>query len=250
MTIHTGSIEQKRVALAALPGVAAAAARRLDAERRSALEYEDPNLSAAGNAAEARARSEAVQSLAAITVAEQRRQADDAALYLEQTLSRERPQITDYARAQASWGQARMYLDKGHTLLHVLRNADQALTLAVEEFGPHWLRSQRDPSKVWELRYMHDATIDPTEAATIELQAAVMERLAATAADPALAGLIRASAETAPMIAATAPWWKALDAIAAGRTFSGLRAAAEARIADQRPLPMLSEESRLARRSA
>lgn len=231
MTIHTGSIAQKRSLFAALPSDASAAARRLGAEQRSAHEHTDPNLSPAGLAAEVRRRAEAVQQQAATVAAEQRALAADARAYLDRVLEQERPRITDYNRAQAGWTQALMYLDNGHTLRHVLANADLPLTLAVEEFGPHWLRSQRDPATVWELRYNGGAP-DPINARAGELQNAVLERLATVAEDPDLGDLIRASLEADASHAAAKPWWQQLDAIAAGRTFDGLRAAAEARLAD------------------
>lgn len=249
MTIHTGSIAQKRILFTALPSDASAAARRLGAEQRSAHDHTDPDLSPAGLAAEAQRRAEAVQQQAASTATEQRSLAADARAYLDRTLEQERPRITDYSRAQAGWTQALMYLNNGHTLRHVVLNADVPLVLAVEEFGPHWLRSQRDPAKVWELRYRGGVT-DPIEARAQELQTAVLERLAHVAEDPALGDLIRAVLEADAALAAAQPWWQQLDAIAAGRTFDGLRAATEARLADQLKAGQLSEAAPGVKRSA
>ncbi|KAA9135739.1 hypothetical protein [Microbacterium caowuchunii] len=241
MTVYTGSIATHRATLANATECASTTARRLGAEQRSAHEHNDPNLSAGGNDAEAQRRKGAVQRMAATEATSQRTAAVEARDYLTRTLDENRPQITDYARAQAGWAQARMYLDNGHTLWHILANADEALTLAVEQFGPHYLRSQRDPSKLWGLRFTPDATRDPIEASVRELQAAVMERLAAVVTDPALADLIRATLEAEVAFAAADPWWRQLDAIASGRTFDGLRAATEARRADQLKASRLTE---------
>lgn len=192
MTIHTASVAHKRAILAAAPDEASAAARRLGAEQRDAATFHDANLSAEGNQREALRRQAAVRDASAAEVQELRTRATDARDYLTRTLDQERPQISDYARAQASWSQATMNLGNGHTLQHVLANADEPLTLAVEEFGPHHLRAQRDPSKVWELRFATPDG-DATDAAIRELRTAALERLAAVTADAALADLIAAN---------------------------------------------------------
>lgn len=248
MTIYTGSIAQKRITLEAAADEASAAFRRLDAERHTARTHTDPHLSPTGLANEVQKRVAAIEAAAAATVTRLREAATDARDYLARVLDAERPRIADYARAQASWAQALMYLDNGHTLRHVLRNANEALTLAVEEFGPHWLRSQADPAKVWELRFTAD--VDPVEARVHELQTAVMERLADVTSNPPLADVIRGNLEAVHAIAAAEPWWRGLDAVAAGRTYNGLHAAAERRMADQFKVSQLSEAAPQVQRSA
>lgn len=233
MTIHAGSITHKREFFEGLPQRASEAARRLGAELLDARRYENPDLSASALAAESGRRVQSTQNAASAEVTTQRAEATDALGYLDRVLDAERPRITDYARAQASWQQAKMYLDNGHTLRHVLANADQALTLAVEEFGPHYLRAQRDPSKLWELRFDTAGHTNATDAAVAELRSAVLRRLADLATDPALADLIRTRLAADPSVSGASGWWKALDAVAAGRAFDGLHAAAVSRVAEQ-----------------
>jgi hypothetical protein len=233
MTIHTGSIAQKREFFGGLIQRAAEAAKRLRADLISAREYTNPDMSDAATTAERGRREERARLSAEDEAATQRREAADALGYLDRVLDTERPRITDYARAQASWQQAKMYLDNGHTLHHVLSNADLALALAVEEFGPHHLRSLRDPSKVWQTRFDIAPHANATEAAVAELQAAVLRRFAAVTTDPALADLITVRLSADPAMVGAAAWWDGLDAVAAGRAFNGLNAAVQARLAEQ-----------------
>lgn len=216
-----------------LVAIEADTARTLMAELNSARAFTDPHLTGEGLAHQIERRVQDVRQRAARTLEAHRTEAQENRDYLQRVMDEHRPRITDHTEAQAAWARVTMYLDNGHSFSHVLANADMAMTLAVEEYGPHHLRAQRDPAQLWRLRFDPDAASDPVAASVDQLHVAVMLRMAELVTDPQLADVIRLTMEADDALAAVEPWWEAIQQVAMGRTFDQLGTATRSRVSEQ-----------------
>ncbi|MBA8815643.1 hypothetical protein FHX48_000695 [Microbacterium halimionae] len=232
MTISSSMISSTEETLREAPNVASTAYMKFNGEVMSAKSYENAQLLPSELRSERERRVARAQEAAGQEQNRLRAAAESAAALIRSVVEQERPRISDYARAQSGWQAATMYLDQGHSLAHILSRADESMTLAVEEYGVHWLQAQRDPAKLVDVR--SDQTGDPVAAAVEQLHAMAALRLAELSADPALAAALRLSVQIDVYLVAAVAWWEGLSAIAANRTFNQLTAAVTARLVGNR----------------